>query len=138
MIIFREFQPYSIVYFNTCCGYNNYSTFKSLYSKILPMKYLIHLKRIIIVDPSFTVKAMEWFVTGTVNKMLYNISAYITSFKELKTYSISMSDNKLKLLPNYIKENKNAEISRMSLRESIQTKIKDTPKKINKTKKLKI
>lgn len=73
----------------------------------MPMKYLVNLKRIIIVDPSFTVKALEWFVTGTVNNLLYSSSVYVKNFKELKGQKISMSNHKLSLLPSYIKENKN-------------------------------
>lgn len=90
------------MYFNTCCGYSNYSTFKNIL-RTLPLKYFVNLKKIVIVDPSFTIKALEWFVTGAINNTIYALSKYATTFQELKNHKIPMSAHKLSLIPRYIK-----------------------------------
>lgn len=56
----------------------------------------------IIVDPSFTVKAMEWFISGTINKVLHNLVAYVYKLKEFKEYGIYFTKHKLALLPSYL------------------------------------
>ena len=117
------------MYFNTCCdSYANYSAFRNIY-RSLPLKYFSNLKKIIIVDPSFTVKAIDWFVTGTINKHLHNLTIYVNSLKELKEHKIILTNKKLSLLPPYIIEEKERDIARLSVRESIQQRItlKESP-----------
>lgn len=64
------------------------------------------MKRFIIVDPSFTVKAIEWFVSGTINKLLHNLTVYVDKLKELKEYGIHFTKHMLAQLPEYLAEEK--------------------------------
>lgn len=55
------------------------------------MKYFTGLKRFIIVHPSFAIKALDWMVSGTVNKYLKDQTEYASTILKLKEFSIPLS-----------------------------------------------
>lgn len=80
-----------MVYFHTACNsYSCYLTFRKIF-RSLPLKYYERLRNIIIMNPSFTVRAMEWFVSGTLNKYLSNLTKIAYSFGDLRRYNIVVS-----------------------------------------------
>ena len=58
-----------MVFFNTLCNSNeSFSAFKSMY-KTLPIMYYSKLDKIFVVNPSLSVKSLDWIVFGRLNKL---------------------------------------------------------------------
>jgi hypothetical protein len=80
-----------IVYFNSNANsYENYMNFRGIY-RTFPLKYFIGLKKLIIVHPSFAIKALDWFVSGAINKYLNDLTDYAPTLLKLKEFGIPLS-----------------------------------------------
>lgn len=80
-----------IVYFNSNAdSYTSYSTFRNIY-RSFPIKYFIDLKAVLVVHPSFAIKALDWMVSGTVNNYLKGVTHYVSTIPQLKEYGIALS-----------------------------------------------
>lgn len=61
---------YSLVYFNSvCCDYKGFLKFKQMV-KTLPLKFYAKLDHIIVVQPSFAIRALQWLSFGTLNNLV--------------------------------------------------------------------
>lgn len=80
-----------IVYFNSNSdSYGAYINFRALY-RTFPLKYFTGLRKFIIVHPSFAIKAVEWFVSGTINRYLNDQTDYAPTLLKLKDFGIPLS-----------------------------------------------
>ena len=99
-----------IVYFHTDCHtYNNYSVFRRIVRN-LPLKYLLKLKALLVMNPSLTVRAMEWFVSGAVNKHLNGITKVASTFNDLRDFGVRVEADDVDLFPRRVWEELNSDI----------------------------
>lgn len=79
------------MYFNSNNdSYSAYMNFRGIY-RTLPLKYFLGLRKFIIVHPSFAIKAVDWFVNGTINKYLNDLTDYAPTLLKLKDFGIPLS-----------------------------------------------
>lgn len=80
-----------IVYFNSNAdSYTSYSTFRNIY-RSFPLKYFLGLKRVLVVHPSFAIKAADWMVSGIINTYLRDQTHYVSTLPQLKDYGIPLN-----------------------------------------------
>lgn len=79
------------MYFNSHSdSYSAYANFRNIY-RTFPLKYFLGLKKVIIVHPSFAIKALDWMVSGTINKYLKDQTDYAATILKLKDFGIPLS-----------------------------------------------
>lgn len=57
----------------------------------MPLKYFTNLRKLLVVHPSFAIKAFEWMVGGYLNNYLKDRTSYVSSLPHLKEYGIPLS-----------------------------------------------
>ncbi len=85
-------------------------------------------------NPSFTVRAIEWFVSGALNKYLSNLTKIAYSFADLRRYNIVINQEDYIYFPRVVWEEliSNIETSRKN---TSKNSIKNTvPMKLGYTK----
>jgi hypothetical protein len=84
-------EGFVIVYFNSNAdSYTSYSTFRNIY-RSFPLKYFLGLRAVLVVHPSFAIKALDWMVSGPLNTYLRDNTHYVSTLPQLKDYGIPLN-----------------------------------------------